>query len=566
MFKQNNQPSLFSFESELSQKQQKILKNSKEKHFYELIYCNIKETDFKVLYSNTSSRPNTPVNILVSALILKELKNISYDELMGSIMFDLRIKTALGLEAIEDSPFARATLFNFQIKISDYEKTTGINLIESVFDNLSEKQIKKLSLKADIQRADSTLIGSNIKKYSRVQLLIEVLLRLERIFNDTDKKYFSENLKSYMKGGSQKYVYKLKPSEFPHELNNLGELYYSISTYLGDENEYSDTKEFENFTRIFQDHFKVEDDKTIVKENNELNSGMLQSPDDQEATYRKKRDIESKGFTINATETANPENPIQLINDVVVNPNNIDDTKILNERLDKMKEKSPTLNELHTDGGYGSEDNDEKLEKLEITQITTAVRGRERNVEIKISQKPESENYTVECPLQKIESTPTIKRNKAIFDIQKCEKCPLKDKCQIYKHNSKIYFTHQDFLQNKRNNNIHNIPAEHQKIRPNVEATMNEFKCRTNGGKLKVRGLFKTSVFAYSVAIAINFGRIFRYITSGNCGNFILNYFLSIFSLLILKYHQISTSLRNVFSNYHVLLKNLFFSIKILKY
>ena len=550
MFKQNSQPSLFSFESELSKKQQGFLKDSKEKHFYELIFCNIKETDFKDLYSNIASRPNTAVNILVSAIILKELKGISYDELMESIMFDLRTKVALGLESIDYSPFTRSTIFNFQNKILAYEMSTKINLIESVFDNLTEKQLKKLSLKANIQRTDSTLISSNIKRYSRVQLLIEILLRLERIFNDSDKKYFSEHLISYLKNGSQKYVYGIKPKEFPHELKTLGKLYYLIFNYLGDKSEYSDTKEYDNFKRVFQEHFVIIENEATVKPNKDLNSSMLQSPDDQDATYRKKRDQESKGFTINATETANPENPIQLINDIVVNPNNIDDTKILHERLDKIKEKTPDLEEMHTDGGYGSEANDEKFDELEITQIATAVRGRERNVEIKITQNADSDNYIVECPHQIQESTPTIKRNKVLFDIAKCEKCPLKDKCQIFKSNNKLYFTHQDFLQNKRNNNIYGIPPERQKIRPNVEATMKEFKGKTNGGKLKVRGLFKTSLFAYSLAIAINFGRIFRHITNKNNGELALNYFLEIILAVFDKYYQFTTRLRNNYDKF----------------
>jgi hypothetical protein len=41
---------------------------------------------------------------------------------------------------------------------------------------------------------------------------------------------------------------------------------------------------------------------------------------------------------------------------------------------------------------------------------------------------------------------------------------------------------------------------------------MNEFKIRTPGGKLKVRGLFKATLFAFNSGIAINFGRIYRYI------------------------------------------------------
>jgi hypothetical protein len=108
---------------------------------------------------------------------------------------------------------------------------------------------------------------------------------------------------------------------------------------------------------------------------------MLQSPDDQDATYRQKKEQHSKGYTINGTETANPDNPLQLITDIAVNPNNIDDTQILNNRIDIIKDKTPELNEIHTDGGYGSEDNDKKPEALEITQITTAVRGRESEID-----------------------------------------------------------------------------------------------------------------------------------------------------------------------------------------
>jgi hypothetical protein len=203
----------------------------------------------------------------------------------------------------------------------------------------------------------------------------------------------------------------------------------------------------------------------------------------------------------------------RCITDISVNPNNLDDSQILNERVDKMKEKTPELNEMHTDGGYGSEDNDKKFEELKINQITTAVRGRESEVEKKIEQTSESpEEYTVECPFQKVQSSPTKKRHKVRFDMNICKECPLNDRCLIFKNKGRYYFTHEDYLQNRRNRNIMNIPEERRKIRPNVEALMNEFKIRTPGGKLKVRGLFKATLFAFNTGIAINFGRIYRFV------------------------------------------------------
>jgi hypothetical protein len=520
MFKTNNQPGLFSFEDELNKRQRDLLKSSKEKWFYHLILRNINEMDFRALYSDKASRPNAPVNILVSALILKEFKGLSYDELMESVMFDLRFKTALGLSDIGEVPFSRATLFNFQNRILDYQHQTGLNLIERVFDNLSAEQIKKLSVKADIQRSDSTLVCSNIKKYSRLQLLIEVLTRLDRILEEEDRQFIAEQLQPYLKNGTDKYIYGLKASQLPHELENLGKVYYRVFEWMSRKEQYKDKQEFINFSRAYREHFVVVESDVSPKPTEELTSSMLQSPDDPDATYRQKNGQHSKGFTINGTETANPENPVQLITDISVNPNNIDDSQILNDRVDKIKEKTPEINEMHTDGGYGSQESDKKFEELEITHITTAVRGRESEIEKKIERTSQSpEEYTVECPFQKVQSSPTKKRHKVRFDMNICRKCPLNDRCQIFKNKGRYYFTHEDYLQNRRNRNIMNIPEERRKIRSNVEALMNEFKIRTPGGKLKIRGLFKATLFAFNSGIAINFGRIYRFIVQNGLTN-----------------------------------------------
>lgn len=523
MFKPNNQPVLFGFENELSDNQRSLLENSKEKWFYKLVFSSINEYDFRALYSDKASRPNTPVNILVSALILKEHKGISFDELVESVMFDLRFKTALGLEYINAMPFSRATIFNFQNRVLQHEEQTGINLIEQVFDKLSAKQIKQLFLKADIQRTDSTLISSNIRKYSRIQLLVEVLIRLERILEKSDLQSIGELLQAYLGKGSHKYVYGLKSGDLPRELEKLGQVYYAVHSEIHQNPVYQAKKEFINFMRVFQEQFVIVNEQITPKSNEELHSGMLQSPDDPDATYRHKRDQQCKGFALNVTETANPLNPIQLLTDIAVTANNRDDSTILNDRLDAIQEKTPELNELHTDGAYGSEENDIKMSEMEINQITTAVRGRESEIEKKIEQVSQSPDvYTVECPKQKAISTPTKQRHKVRFDMNICRQCQLKDKCQIFKNKGRYYFGHNDYLLNRRNNNINTIPKNRQKIRPNIEASVKQFKVRTPNGKVKVRGLFKTGIFAYSLGIAINFGRIYKYLINNGISGPIL--------------------------------------------
>lgn len=517
MFKENNQLGLYSFKNELPEVVRKRLDRTQEKSFYNLVFRNINERDYKVLFSDKASRPNIPVNILIGSLILKERKSWSFDELMEQIMFDLRTKYALGLTSLEDMPFSRATLFNFQNRVQEYESETGINLLELTFDRLTAEQLAELKIKTSIQRTDSTLISANIRRYGRVQLLVETLLRLFRKLEKADKEQLSTTIEPYSKQGSEKYIYSLNPGELPHELEKLGKLYHRVLEEVKDK--YSETPEFRMLDRVYKEHFLVVEGNATAKANEELNSNILQSPDDQDATFRKKRKEESRGYTINATETAHPDNEIQLLTDVAVNKNNIDDSIILEKRIDRITKKTPDLEEIHTDGGYGSQAVDKKMSEKTITQITTAVRGKKKSVETIIEPPCDNgQKYTVKCPLQTIESEKTKTRHKAIFDTDKCNGCLLKAECTIYKSSGRYYFTHSDYLKNERARNILKIPPERRKLRPNVEAAMREFKTKTRAGKLKVRGIFKASLFAYLMAISINFGRIYR--LNSQSGNF----------------------------------------------
>ena len=183
---------------------------------------------------------------------------------------------------------------------------------------------------------------------------------------------------------------------------------------------------------------------------------------------------------------------------IAVHANNIDDSKELNERIDVVKEKTPDLSELHFDGAYGSEDNDVKLDEHTVTPIQTAIRGRENSgVEITITEISEDQ-YSVSCPNQSVKAELGRKRFKAEFDLSICSSCVFASACQLQKK--------------KRLVNIQKIPKERRSLRTNVEATVSEFTRKMNNRKLKVRGRFKATIFAFAVGISVNFGRIYRYL------------------------------------------------------
>ena len=549
MFRQNTthlQTSFFDIERQLSERKRKKIRESEEYSFYQLIFRKIKEENFAVLYSENGSRPNSAVNVMVSAIILAYRKGWTIKEMLEQIDFNLLTRTALGLNKMDDTAFCEATFFNFQNRLLKHFIETGENLLERVFDGLTEEQLKKLKIKTDIQRSDSFMAMSNIRSYGRVQLLIEMLLRLYRVLQEEDKERFKEMLVAYTKQTSGQYIYQLERAEIPRELEKLGQIYHKLYEALRER--YKEIEIFPIFERVYQEHFTVVKNKVAVKKNEELHSGIIQSPDDIDATYRKKGEKVGKGQSVNVTETANPENELNLLTDIAVQSNNTDDSEIMNDRIETLKEKTPELKELHTDGGYGSEDNDQKFEELGITHIQTAVRGRKSKMEMKIEETAEGE-YEVSCPLQKVESEKTRIRHKACFDKKICDGCSLAGDCPTLIQKRVYYFTREQYLANKRKRNINTLPLERRKLRPNVEATIKEFvKPLNHKGKLRVRGHFKTMIYACSMGISINFGRIHRYLTV-NPDLYGLLGLINIGSSLFFKtLVQIGQKLRNIFS------------------
>ncbi len=514
MFRENDghiQEDLFSTTSQLSKGQQKRLEKSKEFFLYEHFFSLIDEKIFEPLYFDNNGRPNAAINSLITATILQQHNGWSVEFLFDQINFNILVRTALGLKKIDGVPFCEATYYNFQIRLRKHLELTGENLLETQFSKLTAKQISLLELKTDIQRMDSFQVMTNIKSRSRVELLIEVLIRVYRVLDLPLQERFCEQMSPYLEKSSEHFIYHLAKEDVPHELTHLGKLYHGIHNAL--RQEVSELDEFKTFARIFSEQFEIKEKKVVVRDAKEVGSGSLQSPDDLDATYRKKREESYKGYVGTVTETASPENKINLITDVCLDPNNVDDSTILQKRADKLKSFTPDLGELHVDGGFGSESVDKKMKEVGVQVVQTAVKGREPAVEMEIRIDETSGKTTVSCPFQTVTASKSRKRMKAEFSLEQCNSCPLADQCTAQKRKKcrTFSFDSEQILADKRKRIIREIPPERRTLRSNVEATVKEFTRGFNhNGKIKMRGSFKTSLYVIATAFGINIGRIYR--------------------------------------------------------
>ena len=74
MFRANDTQQITVYDSFLNQPAhiQRLIEKSWAKDFSDVIFPAIHEDRFSVLYSGVGSRPNTPVNVLVGSMLLKE--------------------------------------------------------------------------------------------------------------------------------------------------------------------------------------------------------------------------------------------------------------------------------------------------------------------------------------------------------------------------------------------------------------------------------------------------------------------------------------------------------------
>jgi hypothetical protein len=173
MFRKNDQHlqwPLFSSIDSLPKKHQTRLEESWAGTFYHELFCRIDEEPFANIYSDEASRPNIPVNVLVGFETLKAGYGWSDEEAYDHFCFDVQVRYALGYRDLSEGHFELRTVYNFRQRVAQHMQETDKNLIERAFEQVTDDQIAAFELKTNKLCMDSTLIASNIRQTTRLQL------------------------------------------------------------------------------------------------------------------------------------------------------------------------------------------------------------------------------------------------------------------------------------------------------------------------------------------------------------------------------------------------------------
>jgi len=349
MFQYNDahlQQPLISTLDELSPKLKKGLEESWAGAFYHSFFRQIDEAPFAVLYAEVDSRPNVPVNVLVGLEVLKAGNGWTDEEMYEAFCYDLQVRYALGYRSLNEGHFDLRTMYNFRQRLAKHMQESGENLIGKVFEDVTDKQLQALKVKTGKLRMDSTQVASNIQNSSRLQLLVEVLQRVHRMLSEEEQAGYEALFAPYVKSKANQYVYRLRGAYQEH-IQQIGEVMAQLVVDLAER--YGEEPAYQVLKRVFEEHFVWSETEQRPKQGQELRADSLQSPDDMEATYRKKRKEDYVGYVVNVTETCDPENELQLIVHMQTESNVTDDAAMLEEALPELKERL-AVEEMDTDG------------------------------------------------------------------------------------------------------------------------------------------------------------------------------------------------------------------------
>lgn len=500
----------------LTPREQKALENSWAKVFADDIFPNIDEERFSVLYSDKDSRPNTPVNILVGSLILKELFNLSDDEMVETLMLDLRFQYALHTTSFEEQPLSDKSLTRFRNRCYNYETVHGVDLYKDCVSDLSASLAKLMKIDGRIRRMDSTMIDANIRKLSRMELLYTCIAKLVRYLAKNAEHVNLEGLEHYIDPNDyNKVIYHSRSEDADDRMLTLLKDADKLFDLCG--GSFDEVTEYQLFVRCMSEQTIVEDSvrRLKTKADGGMDSNILQNPSDPDATYRDKAGKGHSGYVANVEESVGESGSI--ITDYSFETNNTSDSQMLKDRLEKMGPQEEATC-MTVDGAYATAENIESAAEKNIELIPTDLAGKDTEPIMGQFKMNKDGTKVLECPAgHKPKSCSYDKRNQQCtisLPIDLCANCPYAKQCKpkTFKRVARKTVSRKSVLRAQVREKMKTERFRNMaKIRNGAETIPSLLKNQYHANEMPVRGLQRCKFFFGSKVGAINFRKLFRF-------------------------------------------------------
>jgi len=541
--KRDPQHNLFQTSNLIPRAKAKRLEKSWAEAFRNQALPLIDEDLFAPMYCDDNGRPNTPVPIVFGVLLFKEMFNLTDDDALDQLEYNLQWQYALRLTP-EEAHLCQKTLHNFRVRMMEHD------LARLAFQATTDRIIEALGIKVGRQRLDSTHILSNVAKLTRLGLFCETI----RVFLSQLKKDHPRFFKRiplslcrrYLKEDGSPTAYGDAPSEDVRRKLSVcaRDLYRLISRFRKTAME--DLEEYALLKRLFEEQCEnvIEKDRPSendddfgeggapiqLKKPKEVSSESLQTPHDPDVTYSGHK---GKGYEVQVSETCDEENEVQVITEVEVTDSCYGDSCATIPIIEGLKERDIQPEELAADTSYGSGSNAVEAEKLGTTLISPVGGSVTEEEDLSDENRPltaadfsidPSYNHPTVCPgghqsIEEKEDEESSNKVEIHFDQQTCEDCSLFSRCPAKLNREenayvlKANLVKVNIEQRRRFEASEEFSSRYD-IRAGIEATNSELKRKHGMGRLRIRGRPRVELVVFMKTLACNIKRMVRHLIS----------------------------------------------------
>lgn len=517
----NQQLTLLDSTFNLTEREKRMLEKSWAKTFADKVFPAIDENIFSVLYSKKASRPNTPVNVIVGALILKEVLNVTDDEIVEAMAFDIRYQYALHTTSFEEQPISDRTLSRFRARVLSYKTEHDVDLIHECIVKMAKEISEFMSITSDKQRMDSLMVAANIRNLSLLELFYTCVANLCKIMDKRGTKIPDEQHHYVEKDDYNKCIYHkrgMDATERTIVVMKDADVLIKICDLTGD---FDDTSEYQLLIRLLKERTIIDGDgsrRLRKKEEVENSSEVLLNPSDPEATFRYKAGSKHLGYVGNIVESVGENS--SLIIDYAYQQNTYTDNQFMKDYLDGKKD-FPDGAFIVADGAYSGEENSHLASKHNLKLITTNFTGRKPDEIYAEFIFTEDGRYLLKCKNgcipDECKYDPHNDCSYAYFKRCDCENCPYQKRCnpRFTKTRARKEVSWKSVGRAKQLQYMKTEEfSKYAKFRNGVEAIPSLLRRRYHVDKIPVHGKNRTRLFFGFKIAALDFQKLLDYSNS----------------------------------------------------
>jgi len=415
----------------LSERQSKLLSGTIYHTFREDILPFLPVYVFNNVFSSTTGRPTKDIQSMLGLFIIQALFDMTDIEAVEAYSFNDTFRYALDLPRNEC--LAERTFYYYRSKL--------LGEGHAVFETVLKRIAEKINLPFHIQRKDSTLVRTWLKRMSKIELfrttiksfLVELKGSHPAIFSKLDGDFIDKFLP---KKDGESWFSGDKPSQYAERLVEVAKDVLWLIEQFSCQASVAILPSFALLQRLAKEQIQVHDDKVEVKLDAQFKGSALVNPHDPDARYDGHR--KEVGYHVQLTETCSEskdvDNP-KIITQIEVNLANSPDVQTVIPGIERLEEAGLKPEILLTDNGYASDDNHQGLKDRGVDHVCPPAGALPDGfgvIDFAINEDGES---IKRCPMGKpcLENkvSSAKKATASYFAVDSCRSCPHSHDCPV---------------------------------------------------------------------------------------------------------------------------------------